>query len=228
MAQYIQVTGASFGNGHSDNPTYAFSVTPGDVYLSGSGGYVNAATGITKAELTSGVKLLLTSDVPNAVTCSVESGVTCADTISYATWIHPSPTATPTPTTTPPNASVLSLNVEDSVSGVTPIYRVTYNINGFKAASFEATSMAGVNEITLFITGTPNGTGTATVTRVYPDGIADEDGYVVATPVGCTVSPTGNQDFTSGDTISETFTITNFSHGDSIAFYVLESGEGPV
>lgn len=99
MAQYIEVQGTSFGNAHSDNPTYAFTVGTGTVLLSGSGGYVNAATGITKAELTSGVKLKVSDDTISAVTCSVESGqgFTCDAHFEYATWTVASPTPTPTP-----------------------------------------------------------------------------------------------------------------------------------
>lgn len=222
MAQYIEVSGASFGNGHSDNPTYSFSVGTGDIYLSGSGGWVNSPTGISKATLTAGVKLKVTDNTIQYVTCSVDSGFTCTNTISYASWTPISPTPTVTPSSTPPNVSKLSLQVEETVPATNVTYRLTYNINGFKASNFTAVGNAGVQEIDLFITGTPNGTGTMTVTRILPDGSADAAGYVVATALGCNVSPTGNQSFTNGETVSETFSITNFSHGDSIGVYVLE------
>lgn len=224
MAQYIEVSGASFGNGHSDNPTYSFTVGTGDIYLSGSGGWVNSPTGISKATLTAGVKLKVTDNTIQYVTCSVDSGFTCADTISYASWTPISPTPTVTPSTTPPNSSFISLEVEDTVAG-TPVYRATYNINGYKAAYLEATSMTGVQEVQLFQTGTPNGTGTVTITRTSPDGTADDAGYVNGFGTGATVSPSGNQAFTNGESISETFTITGFSEGDSVGFYVLEGDQ---
>lgn len=117
MAQYLAISGSSFGNAHSDNPTYAFSVGTGDIFLSGSGGYVNTPTGITKATLTAGIKLKVTDETIAAVTCSVESGFTCTDTIAYATWTAPSPTPTVTPTITPtatpaPSGTTFSITAE--------------------------------------------------------------------------------------------------------------------
>lgn len=103
MAQYIQVSGTSFGNAHSDDPTYAFSAASGDVFLSGSGGYVNSPTGITKAQLTAGVKLKVSDDGITSVTCTVEAGFTCTGQTEVASWVPPSISATPsiTPTATP-------------------------------------------------------------------------------------------------------------------------------
>ena len=121
MAQYIEVSGTSFGNAHSDDPTYAFTVGSGTVFLSGSGGYVNAASGITKAELTNGVKLKVSDDTITAVTCSVEDNFTCTDHIEYATWViaspTPSPTSTPSPSITPsitPSAQLRTILLTDA------------------------------------------------------------------------------------------------------------------
>ena len=227
MAQYIQVSAASFGNAHSDDPTYAFTEGSGQgIFLSGSGGYVNAPTGITKATLTSGVKLKVNNDAATAVTCSVESGFTCAGQFEYASWVIPSPSPTPTPTNSPPISSFASIEVEDTVDGVVPEYRAAIAIEGFKTITISGVSMFGVNEVSLIHTGTVTGNGTITVTRINPDGTADEDGYVEVTGLGCNINPSGQSAFTTGQTVNKLFDITNFDHGDAVGVYVLESNGG--
>lgn len=224
MPQYIFVSASSFGNGHNDNPTYTFSVGSGTIFLSGSGGYVNNPTGITKATLDNpGVFLELSDENITYVTCSVDSGFNCAGTIKYVTW---TPAPSPTPTSTPPATSFASIEVEDTVDGIAPTYRAVVAIEGFKTMTIDGVGMAGVNQIPLFITGTVTGNGTITVTRINPDGTADEDGYVEVTGLGCTINPSGQSAFTTGQTVNKLFNVTNFSHGDSVGVYVLESNGG--
>lgn len=220
MAQYIQVQGTSFGNAHSDNPTYAFTEGSGaGIYLSGSGGYVNAATGITKATLTSGVKLKVENDLATAVTCSVESGFTCTNEFEYATWTIVSPTPTPSPQAT----STVSVTAEENVTG-NVTYRVVFAINGFKSSTIDVVGNAGQSTADLFITGTPDGSGTVTVTRISPDGTVDADTDVTPTVSGCSISPSTTQTTSSGNTLSQVFNVTLFSHGDSIDISISEGG----
>lgn len=115
MAQYLAITGSSFGHGHLDNPTYTITANEGTVLLSGSGGYVNAATAITKAALTSGIKVKLSSDSATSVTATVNSGFNCDSETAQGTWTLPTPTSTPTGTPTPtPSAQLRTILLTDS------------------------------------------------------------------------------------------------------------------
>lgn len=223
MAQYIQVTGTSFGNAHSDNPTYAFTVGSGDIYLSGSGGYVNSPTGITKAALTSGVKLSVTDDLITAVTCSVESGFTCTGEFEYATWSLITPTPTPSPVISTLRIELLAVQE----TGTWPEYTVVVNMNGYKSATriVQQTDVNQViDEVDLILTGTPNGTGTITVSRTAPDAtVGDAADIAVSQLNGHTTSPT-SKSFTAGQTVTnESFSVSGFDHGEDITITI---GEG--
>lgn len=224
MAQYIQVQGTSFGNAHSDSPTYAFTEGSGaGVYLSGSGGYVNAATGITKATLTSGVKLKVENDLATAVTCSVESGFTCATEFEYATWTIVSPTPTPSPVIS--NVTITLLAAAQEL-GTWPEYSVTVAINGYKSTTrtLQQTNSNSVSDsFALSLTGTPNGTGTITFSRTSPDAtVVDGATLSVDQLNGHTTSPT-SVNYINGDTISSVnFSVSGFDHGEDMVINIAE------
>lgn len=224
MAQYIEVSGVSFGNGHTDNPTYAFSVGSGDIFLSGSGGYVNSPTGISKATLSSGIKLYLSSDTATAVTASVESGFTCTGQTAYATWVIPSPSPTPSPTPTPVESTV-TFYVAEAVVGI-PIWRANVAIEGTKTFNLDVSGSALGNEgtQTLFVVGSVTGNGTITVTRLSPDNTVDDLTTVEVIVNGGSIGvvPTGQQNITSGSVANESFTISNLTIGDDIRIEVYE------
>lgn len=100
MAQYKDFNGANFGNGVGTGTTFEVinsGSNTGDIYLSGSGGYVNSPTGITRAELDAGIRLKFTNDfICQALVC-VENGA-CSGSCEEANWCT-SPTPTPSPAT---------------------------------------------------------------------------------------------------------------------------------
>lgn len=123
MAQYLAITGSSFGNGHNDNPIYTITADAGTVYRSGSatgtqpaGGYVFTPATASKAELTTGIKVKVDNSATE-VTATVNGGYQCAGTTAVQSWtIDPTPTATPTgtPTQTPtPSAQIRTLAIDD-------------------------------------------------------------------------------------------------------------------
>jgi hypothetical protein len=227
MAQYIEVSGVSFGNGHSDNPTYAFTVGTGDIFLSGSGGYVNSPTGITKATLTSGIKLYLSDDNATAVTASVESGFTCVGTTAYASWVIPSPTPTPTPTTTPVISSVLiELLAAAQELGTWPEYTVQIAMVGYKTLTriVQQTSASQLNDnFDMILTGTPDGTGTITVSRTAPDAtVTDATAITIGQSDGFTTTPTVRT-YTIGQAITNvSFDVSGFDHGENMTINISE------
>ena len=245
MAQYIQVSGVSFGNGHTDNPTYAFSVGSGDIFLSGSGGYVNSPTGISKATLTSGVNLYLSDDNVTAVTASVESGFTCAGQIAYATWLVPSvtPSITPTPTGTPALGNCQFVFVPDSVD--TTGYGLRYNLGGeintLFAALFGTTTVYGGESGSVYSvcsTLQPLYWQQSTNTTVsYPSGVVylgsgdacDEntDCEYVAPAPSPTVTPTITATPT-GTPVSPTPTPTPSTVESVVTFYVADAIPGVI
>lgn len=223
MAQYLEITGTSFGNAHGDDPTYAFTIGSGDIFLSGSGGYVNSPTGITKAVLTSGVKLKISDDTATAVTCSVESGFTCTNEFEYATWTLTSPTPSATPAT-----SVLRIELQAAGTelGTWPEYTVVVSINGYKTATrvVQQTDINQViDEVDLILTGTPDGGGTITISRTAPDAtVTDVTDLTIGQLSGFTSNPT-NKSFTINQAITnEGFIISGFDHGEDIIVNIAE------
>jgi hypothetical protein len=223
MAQYIFVSASSFGNGHSSDTTYSFSVGTGTIFLSGSGGYVNNPTGITKATLDDpGVYLELSDESLTYVTCSVDTGFTCANTIKYVSWTPPV-TPTPTPTGTY-SVATLSLQAVQEL-GTYPTYNVQVAINGYKtfSSTLVQTTSAQVTDTTVLIkTGTPNGTGTITVTRVDPDNTVTDLTSITVGGVGFTSTPS-LRSYSSGDTVGAvTFSITGFTDGEDFTVDIAE------
>ena len=110
MAQYKDFNGANFGNAHQSSTTYKVIKAPladgnpssGSIYLSGSGGFVNSPTGITKATLDAGINIKIDDNDVTRSIVEVENG-TCDGEQAFATWVFPTPTATPTNTPTPTN-----------------------------------------------------------------------------------------------------------------------------
>lgn len=110
MAQYKDFNGDNFGNAHQSDTTYKVVKAPladgnpssGSIYLSGSGGYINAATGITKATLDAGINIRIDDNDVTRSIVEVENG-TCDGQQAFAIWVFPTPTATPTNTPTPTN-----------------------------------------------------------------------------------------------------------------------------
>jgi hypothetical protein len=117
MAQYKDFNGANFGNAHQSDTTYKVVKAPlsdgtpssGSIYLSGSGGYVNSPTNISKASLDAGINVRIDDNDVTRSIVEVENG-TCDGEQAFATWVFPTPTATPTNTPTPTNLAVLSNN----------------------------------------------------------------------------------------------------------------------
>ena len=115
MAQYKDFNGANFGNAHQSDTTYKVVKAPladgnpssGSIYLSGSGGYVNSATGITKATLDAGINIKIDDNDVTRSIVEVENG-TCDGEQAFATWVFPTPTPTPTITPTPTNLAIYS------------------------------------------------------------------------------------------------------------------------
>lgn len=107
MAQYLAITGSSFGNGHNDNPIYTITADVGTVYRSGSatgtipqGGYAFTPATASKAELTAGINVKVDL-AATEVTATVNGGYQCAGETAVQSWtIEASPTPTPTTTTT--------------------------------------------------------------------------------------------------------------------------------
>ena len=65
MAQYKDLNGDNFGNGLGTGTTFKIinsGSNTGNIYLSGSGGYVNSPTGITKAALDAGINVKFEND----------------------------------------------------------------------------------------------------------------------------------------------------------------------
>lgn len=150
MPQYLAITGSGFGNGHGDNPTYALTADVGTVYLSGSGGYVNSAAAIPKADFTSGVKISV-DDLANTVTATVNSGFSCAGETSQTSIIPPTPTGTPTGTPTPtPSAQTRTLLITD----VEPDSTINGSAAGLSIGSSQINyTQADVNEGTQGLAG---------------------------------------------------------------------------
>ena len=123
MAQYKDFNGANFGNAHQSDTTYKIVKAPlsngnpssGSIYLSGSGGYVNSPTGISKASLDAGINVRIDDNDVTRSIVEVENG-TCDGEQAFATWVFPTPTATPTNTPTPTNLAILSNSDFFSVS----------------------------------------------------------------------------------------------------------------
>ena len=109
MAQYKDLNGDNFGNGLGTGTTFKIinsGSNTGNIYLSGSGGYVNSPTGITKAALDAGINVKFENDSICQVLVEVENGA-CAGTTAEAYWCT-TPTPTPTTTPTPTNLAVFS------------------------------------------------------------------------------------------------------------------------
>lgn len=123
MAQFKDFNGANFGNAHQSDTTYKIVKAPlsngnpssGSIYLSGSGGYVNSPTGISKASLDAGINVRIDDNDVTRSIVEVENG-TCDGEQAFATWVFPTPTATPTNTPTPTNLAILSNSDFFSVS----------------------------------------------------------------------------------------------------------------
>lgn len=222
MAQYLEITGTSFGNAHGDDPTYAFTIGSGDIFLSGSGGYVNSPTGITKAVLTSGVKLKISDDTATAVTCSVENGFTCAGEFEYATWTLTSPTPSATPATSTVTIDLSSIQE----LGTWPEYTIGITINGCKAVlrTIQQTdSNPAQDTFDLIQTGTVDGGGTITVSRTLPDNTCvDATSIQIGQGNGHTTSPTF-RNYTTGQTIDNaSFIVSGFTFGEEIDISIVE------
>jgi|SRR6056300_678623 hypothetical protein len=100
MAQYKDFNGANFGNGVGSSTTFEVinsGSNTGNIYLSGSGGYVNSPTGITKAELDAGINLKFDNDLICQALVCVENGA-CSGSCEEANWCV-TPTPTPSPVT---------------------------------------------------------------------------------------------------------------------------------
>lgn len=225
MAQYIFVSASSFGNAHSDNPTYSFSVGSGTIFLSGSGGYVNEPTGITQATLDDpGVYLELSNESLTYVTCSVDAGFTCAGTIKYVNW---TPAPSPTPTSTPA-VSVVTINLLAAAQelGTWPEYEVTVSITGCKSVTrtLQQTNFNQVSDsFTLFQSGTVTGGGTITVSRTSPDAsVADVTDISVSQLNGHTTSPTAKTIASGNNVTNESFTVSGFTFGEEIDISIAE------
>lgn len=225
MAQYIFVSASSFGNAHSDSPTYSFSVGTGTIYLSGSGGYVNSPTGISQATLDDpGVYLELSDESLTYVTCSVDSGFTCAGTVKYVSWT-PAPSPTPTSTPTVSNVSIY-LEAIAQESATWPEYTVVVAINGFKSTTrtLQQTNSNGVTDnFALSLTGTPDGTGTITFSRTSPDStVADSTTLTVSQLNGHTTSPASDT-YTNGQAITNvSFSVSGFDLGETLEIDIRE------
>lgn len=123
MAQFKDFNGANFGNAHQSDTTYKIVKAPlsngnpssGSIYLSGSGGYVNSPTGISKASLDAGINVRIDDNDVTRSIVEVENG-TCDGEQAFATWVFPTPTATPTNTPTPTNLAIFSNSDFFSVS----------------------------------------------------------------------------------------------------------------
>ena len=87
MAQNITITATSFAASHDANTTYSLSVLNGTV---------TPSSGITKAQLESGVNVTTSANVDTVwyATCTADNG-SCAGTEAIAQWA-PAPTAAPT------------------------------------------------------------------------------------------------------------------------------------
>jgi len=123
MAQFKDFNGANFGNAHQSDTTYKIVKAPlangnpssGSIYLSGSGGYVNSPTNISKASLDAGINVRIDDNDVTRSIVEVENG-TCDGEQAFATWVFLTPTATPTNTPTPTNLAIFSNNNFFSVS----------------------------------------------------------------------------------------------------------------
>jgi hypothetical protein len=80
----------------------------------------------------------------------------------------------------------------------------------------------------MFQTGTITGAGTITVTRIAPDGSSIDFGDVQVIvsqgPDGSSISvvPSTAQPFINGETVNESFTISNLQLSDDISIVVYE------
>lgn len=102
MAQYKDFNGANFGNGLGSSTTFKVinsGSNTGDIFLSGSGGYVNSPTGISKASLDAGINLKFSNDFICQALVVVENGE-CSGSEAEANWcVTPTPTSSPTQAT---------------------------------------------------------------------------------------------------------------------------------
>lgn len=225
MAQYIFVSASAFGNGHSDNPTYSFSVGTGTIFMSGSGGYVLNPVNITKSTLDNpGVKLELSDENISYVTCSVDAGFTCEGTISYVSWV---PAPTPTPTATPATSYVLiELLAAAQETGTWPEYTVQINMVGYKNVTriVQQTSPVQLNDnFEMILTGTPDGTGTITISRTAPDATpVDSCAITIGQSDGFTTSPTFRSYLTGQSITNASFSVSGFDHGEDMTINISE------
>ena len=145
------------------------------------------------------------------------------------------PTLTPTLTPTPTSSSTLgqfSLTGNYGVVGYSTVsYKADFVFTGLKNMSLSAgpdvsCSTGCTNTGTPFVTGTVDGTGTITVTRVAPDGTADDAGDIsinVNDGSGISISTANNpQTFINGTTISYTWNISGWTTSEDIDVIVFE------
>jgi len=238
MAQYVNITGSSFGNGHDDNPTYAISLPasrpyggspfPTGIALNdGAGNYTEPATGITKAELTAGIAVEFEDNYITSSIITVESGFQCTGESIEVAWgddyedgiFYGEAYVTMSLTNTGTNTSVT--------------YRVTVNMDGYDINQFDVTStgtIAYTNKKLTRDAGTVDGTGNVTVTRLSDSSGTDttaDEGYSIAVSAYPATSDfnvtNGSEIGNAGDTPSLNASITNWERDDIM---IIEIEEG--
>lgn len=177
MAQFIFLSGSFFGRGHDDNPTYKITTASGqpsyDIFLSGSGGYVNSPTGITKNTLENvGVNIKVDNNSVTQSYVEVESGFSCTGQTAIIDWGDDYE----------PGAFrgyvSSSIHLQNTSTNTSITYRISVNMNGYEAIQFDVTSTGTIYNQTNLLTRTddPNssiGTGTVGVTRLEDSGGTD-------------------------------------------------------
>lgn len=236
MAQFVFLSGSFFGRGHEDNPTYKITTASGqssyDIFLSGSGGYVNSPTGITKNTLENvGVNIKVDNDFVTQSYVEVESGFNCSGETAIVDWGDDYEPGRKRGYV----SSSIHLTSTSTNSSIT--YRISVNMNGYEALQFDVTSTGTVSTSTNFLTRTddPNstiGTGTVGVTRLSDTGGSDT---TADEPYSITVSALPPADFNvangsdigiADDTPSVSATVGNTTPFEKDEYILIEITEG--
>lgn len=237
MAQYVNITGSSFGGGHDDNPTYALSLpasrpyggTPfptGIALNDGAGNYNQPATGITKAELTAGIAVEFEDNYITSSIITVESGFQCTGESIEVAWTDDYEDGIFY------GEAYVTMSLVSTATNTSVTYRVTVNLDGYDPNTFDVTSTGTIAYTTKKLTrdaGTVDGTGTVTVTRLSDSSGADttaDEGYTITAgayaPASDFNTSNGTDSGTAGDTPSLNASITNWERDDIVTIFIEE------
>lgn len=235
MAQFVFLSGSFFGRGHDDNPTYKITSASGQlpytIFLSGSGGYVNSPTGITKNTLENvGVNISVSNDFVTRSVVEVESGFSCTGEQAIFDW---GDDYEPGAKRAFVSASIIN---NDTGTNASITYRISVGMDGFNSIQFDVSSSGAVSNYVEFLTRTtdPNsaiGEGTVGVTRLK-DSVSDTtaDGIysitVSALPPADFNVANGSDTGNAGDTPSVSATIGNTTPFEKDEYIFVEISEG--